>query len=278
MFFEDASTIIKLTDSEFNFIVQLVSQRYGIDLSQKRRLIEARLASELKAQGYTSYSQYINLLKNDPHSDKIDTFINKITTNYSYFFREMDHYDFLANTVVPALVATKKNSIKIWSAGCSTGEEPYNIAMALDSALGMNRGMWNISVTATDVSTRALTVAKAGIYPESELNSMPPAWKNNYMEKLPDGNFKVIDRIRKLVSFSKFNLMDPFPQKNFYDVIFCRNVMIYFKAKTTEALIQKFYQSNTEGGYLFIGHSESISRLDSEYTYIRPAIFRKIKK
>ncbi|MEG0777467.1 MAG: protein-glutamate O-methyltransferase CheR [Oscillospiraceae bacterium] len=278
MFFEDASTIIKLTDSEFNFIVQLVSQRYGIDLSQKRRLIEARLASELKAQGYTSYSQYINLLKNDPHSDKIDTFINKITTNYSYFFREMDHYDFLASTVVPALVATKKNSIKIWSAGCSTGEEPYNIAMALDSALGMNRGMWNISVTATDVSTRALTVAKAGIYPESELNSMPPAWKNNYMEKLPDGNFKVIDRIRKLVSFSKFNLMDPFPQKNFYDVIFCRNVMIYFKAKTTEALIQKFYQSNTEGGYLFIGHSESISRLDSEYTYIRPAIFRKIKK
>ncbi|MEG0035188.1 MAG: protein-glutamate O-methyltransferase CheR, partial [Oscillospiraceae bacterium] len=228
--------------------------------------------------GYTSYSQYINLLKNDPHSDKIDTFINKITTNYSYFFREMDHYDFLASTVVPALVATKKNSIKIWSAGCSTGEEPYNIAMALDSALGMNRGMWNISVTATDVSTRALTVAKAGIYPESELNSMPPAWKNNYMEKLPDGNFKVIDRIRKLVSFSKFNLMDPFPQKNFYDVIFCRNVMIYFKAKTTEALIQKFYQSNTEGGYLFIGHSESISRLDSEYTYIRPAIFRKIKK
>lgn len=278
MNYEEACSIVRLGDSEFEFIVQFVSQRYGIDLSQKRRLIEARLASELKAYGYTSYSQYINVLKKDPNSEKVDAFINKITTNYSYFSRETDHYDFLAKKVIPGLLQANKRGIKVWSAGCSTGEEPYNIAMAIDSALGTKRSLWNVSITATDVSTRALNIAKKGIYPESELNVMPEAWKKNYMMKQADGNYLVADSIRKNVSFSKFNLMDPFVQKNNFDVIFCRNVMIYFKPVTTQAIIKKFYQANAEGGYLFIGHSETISRLDTEYTYISPSIYRKIKK
>lgn len=278
MNFEDASSIIRLTDSEFQFFVEFASKQYGIDLSKKRRLIEARLAGELKTNGFTSYAQYISLLKKDPKSEKVDAFINKITTNYSYFSRETDHYDFLANTVIPALIAAKKTGIKIWSAGCSTGEEPYNIAMAVDSALGMKRSSWNVSITATDVSTRALNVAKNAVYPESELNVMPAAWKSNYMIKQPNGEYRVTDNIRSKVSFGEFNLMSPIFQKNVYDVIFCRNVMIYFKSDTTQQLVNKFYQATVDGGYLFIGHSETINRLDTNYTYISPSIYRKLKK
>lgn len=273
----DASPFVKLTDGEFDYFVSFVRERYGIDLSQKRRLIEARLAGELKTYGFTSYDQYINLLRANPSSDKIENFINKITTNYSYFNREMEHYDFLMKTVIPALTDAKKSSIRIWSAGCSTGEEPYNIAMAIDSALGIKRSMWNVSVYATDVSTRALAAAKKGEYPESELKDMPESWRNSYMTKLPNGNFQVKENIQKTVSFGQFNLMDPFPQKQ-YDVIFCRNVMIYFKQPTSQELIRKFFQSIAEGGYLFIGHSETISRLDNQFTYIRPSIYQKVKK
>ncbi|NLH01249.1 MAG: protein-glutamate O-methyltransferase CheR [Clostridiales bacterium] len=273
----DSSTFVRLTDSEFEYIVQFVSQRYGIDLSQKRRLIEARLAGELKTYGFTSYEQYIAMLKSNPASDKVDNFINKITTNYSYFNREMEHYDFLMNTIIPALSQAKKSTLKIWSAGCSTGEEPYNIAMAVDSALGFKRNLWNVSITATDVSTRALSVAKKGEYPEAELTGMPEAWKKNYMVKLPNGNYQVKDNIRNVVSFSKFNLMDPFPPK-IYDVIFCRNVMIYFKQPTSQAIVKKFYQCLAEGGYLLIGHSETLSRTDTQYKYIRPSIYQKVSK
>jgi len=277
MDFIDTSPFVRLTDSEFDYFVQFVRDRYGIDLSQKRRLIEARLAGELKLYGFTSYNQYIDLLKANPASDKVDSFINKITTNYSYFNREMEHYDFLMNTVIPALVQSQKSTLKVWSAGCSTGEEPYNIAMAIDSALGLKRNLWSVSVTATDVSTRALPAAKKGEYPESELKDMPEAWRKNYMTKLISGNYQVKDSIRKAVTFSQFNLMESFPPKS-YDVIFCRNVMIYFKQPTSQAVIKKFYQSTAEGGYLFIGHSETISRLDNQYTYIRPSIYQKVKK
>ena len=278
MNYEESSSFVRLTNSEFDFIVKFVSERYGIDLSQKRRLIEARLAGELKANGFSSYAQYIDLLKSNPASDKVDNFINKITTNYSYFNREMEHYDFLMNTIIPSLAQAKKSSIRIWSAGCSTGEEPYNIAMAIDSALGLKRNLWSVSINATDVSTRALTVAKKAEYPESELSGMPEAWRKNYMTKLPNGNYQVKDNIRNTVSFSKFNLMDPFPHR-LYDVIFCRNVMIYFKQHTSQAIVKKFYQSTAEGGYLLIGHSETISRTaDNQYKYIRPSIYQKVSK
>jgi len=275
---EDPCKIVQLGDAEFEYFVQFVSQHYGIDLSQKRRLIEARLANEIKSYGFTSYTQYINMLKADRTSKILDTFINKITTNYSYFSRETDHFDYLAKTVIPAIDQAKKRTIKIWSAGCSTGQEPYNIAMALDSALGLKRNLWTISITATDVSTEALATAMKGVYPESSLDVMPASWKANYMNKLPGGNFEVASNIRSMVSFSKFNLMDSFLRSNYYDVIFCRNVMIYFKPETTKQLVKKFYQASADGGYFFIGHSETINRFESEYTYLSPSIYRKQTK
>jgi len=275
---DDPCKIVHLDDAEFDYFVQFVRQHYGIDLSQKRRLIEARLANELKSCGITSYTQYINMLKADKTSKILDTFINKITTNYSYFSRETDHFDYLAKTIIPAMEQSKKRTLKIWSAGCSTGQEPYNIAMAIDSALGFKRNLWTISITATDVSTDALSTASKGVYSESSLDVMPASWKSNYMTKLPDGNFEVASSIRSMVSFSKFNLMDPFLRSNYYDVIFCRNVMIYFNPATTKQLVTKFYQATADGGYFFIGHSETINRFESDFTYLSPSIYRKQTK
>ena len=273
----EAYKIVKLSDSEFEYFTKLVSQNYGIDLSQKRHLIEARLASELKTYGLQSFSQYIDMLKADKTSRIIESVINKLSTNYSFFSRETDHFDYLAKTVLPEMEHSNKKTLKIWSAGCSTGQEPYNIAMAIDSALGFKKNLWSISITATDVSTDALAVASKAVYPESSLEVMPAAWKSNYMTKLPDGNFQVATNIRNMVSFKKFNLMDPFPYSNYYDVIFCRNVMIYFKPQTAQQIVKKFYQANTPGGYLFISHSETINRFDNDYTYLFPSIYRKQK-
>lgn len=275
---EAAYKIVKLADNEFDYFVKFVSQHYGIDLSQKRHLIEARLAGELKTYGLQSYGQYIEMLKADRSSKILDSVINKLTTNYSFFSRETDHFDYLAKTVIPEMDKLNKRSVKIWSAGCSTGQEPYNIAMAIDSALGFKRSLWNISITATDVSTEALATATKAVYPESSLDVMPKSWKSNYMTKLPDGNFQVASNIRNMVSFKKFNLMDPFPYSNYYDIIFCRNVMIYFKPQTTQQIVKKFFQSNTEGGYFFISHSETISRFENDYTYLFPSVYRKLKK
>lgn len=269
---------VKLSDSEFDYFVKIVGQNYGIDLSKKRHLIEARLAGELKARGFTSYGPYIDMLKADRTAKAFETVINKLTTNYSFFSRETDHFDYLANTVLPTLAQQGKRSLKIWSAGCSTGQEPYNIGMAISEALGTKRSLWSISITATDVSTDALNTAVAAVYPESALENMPAAWKTQYMTRLPDGNFQVAPNIKGMVSFKMFNLMDPFPYSNYFDVIFCRNVMIYFKPHTSQAIVKKFYQANTDGGYFFISHSETISRFDNEYSYLSPSIYRKLKK
>jgi len=275
MISEAAFKIVALSNDEFDYFVKYVSQHYGIDLSQKRHLIEARLAGELKAYGLSSYTQYIEMLKADTSSKIIESAINKLTTNYSFFSREMDHFDYLAKTIIPEFDKSGKRVIKIWSAGCSTGQEPYNIAMAINSSLGFKKSIWSVAITATDVSTNALSVAAKGIYPESALDVMPSLWKTNYMSKLPDGNFQVASAIRDMVSFKKFNLMDPFPYSNYFDIIFCRNVMIYFKPQTAQQIVKKFYQSNTNGGYFFISHSETITRFDNNYKYLFPSIYRK---
>lgn len=274
----DTFNIVKLNDGEFDFFVQYVSRHYGIDLSQKRHLIEARLAGELKAHGLQSFTQYIDMLRSDRTEKLIESAINKLSTNYSYFSRETDHFDYLADKVIPEMDRSGKRALRIWSAGCSTGQEPYNIAMAICGAVGFKRNLWSVSITATDVSTSALSIAAKGIYSESALDVMPASWRANYMSKLPDGNFQVASNIRNMVSFKRFNLMDPFPYNQYFDIIFCRNVMIYFKPQTTQQIVQKFYQANTEGGYFFISHSETINRFNTDYTYLYPSIYRRLKK
>ena len=267
---------MQLSDSDFHRMVRFMQDNYGINLKQKRLLINSRLSASLQAQGYTSFKEFVDDLLNKKDKEQIEFVLNKLTTNYTYFMREKDHYDFFMKVILPDI--TKRNEHKkvlsIWSAGCSTGEEPYNISMCLKEYFGTKAAAWDTRVLATDISQRALVEARD---PSYELPAdIPPEWRRKYFIRRQDGSglYTVTPEIRKNVIFRTFNLMDPIRFKLKFDVIFCRNVMIYFDQPTKDALIQRFYDASNPGGYLLIGHSENISK-DSPYRILRPATFQK---
>ena len=177
--------------------------------------------------------------------------------------------------LIPYFLKTRKNNeFRIWSAGCSSGQEAYNIAMVLDQYFGARKGNWDTTILATDISMKVLTKAQKGIYTEQELSGLPPAWRTKYLVPRADGTFQICDKIRREVVFRPGNLMEPFHFKRPFDLIFCRNVMIYFDGPTKDSIINKFYNATSEGGFLFIGHSESIGN-NSRYQYVKPAIYQR---
>ena len=276
---QKSNSLIHMTDQEFEQIVSFVYQKFGIDLHKKRHLLEGRLSYTLKLKGMTSFSEYIKLILREDAEEERQVFLNKITTNHSYFARENEHFDFLREEALPQLTATRNHDLRIWSAGCSAGQEAYNTAMVIDQYFGSQKGKWDTTILATDISSKVLTQAKQGIYPAEHLQNLPAAWKNQYFNKLSDGSYQVVEKIRKEVVYRMFNLMDEFEYKKPFDIIFCRNVMIYFDAETTRRLIEKFYQATADGGYLFIGHSESLAKgSPTSYTYLKPSIYQKLPK
>lgn len=272
------SSIIPITDAEFARLSGFVYQKYGIDLSRKRHLIEGRLARELHSHHMDNFNQYMDALMADKTGEAVHQFLNKITTNHSFFGRENEHFQFLLQTALPYLEARRKSDLRIWSAGCSAGQEAYNIAMTMDQYFGARKGAWDTTILATDISTQVLEKARQGIYAGDNLAGLPETWRSRYFRALADGNYQVVEKIRKEVVFRIFNLMETFSYKKPFDIIFCRNVMIYFDAPTTNKLIEKFYEATAEGGYLFIGHSESINREQTQYTYIEPAVYQKLSQ
>ena len=275
---ELSGNAVLLTEQEFKELSVFVYDQYGIDLSRKKQLIEGRLSNTLKARGLSSFSQYMKLLRSDKSGTELTNFLNKITTNYSYFARENDHFEFLAQVVLPYMEKNRGRikDLRIWSAGCSSGQEPYNLAMAIDQYFGPRKAGWDTTILATDISANMLTKAQQGLYPAKDLENLPLRWKQLYFEKVDKEQFRVCEKIRKEVVFRPFNLMDQFVYKKPFDIIFCRNVMIYFDQPTTNRLVQKFYQATAEGGYLFIGHSESINKQASGYQCLAPSIYQKV--
>ena len=270
------SDMIRMNDQEFHTLTDYIKHNYGIDLTKKRVLIESRMAQELRRRGFTSFRQYMDVLFQDKTGQESITLLNKLTTNLSYFMRENDHFQFLAKQVLPYLERTRKDQVlRIWSAGCSSGQEAYNIAMVIDEYFGPRKELWDTRILATDLSMNVLAKAKQGIYTADEMKDLPSRWKSKYTVPLKDGRFQICDKIRREVIFRPGNLMEPFHYKKPFDLIFCRNVMIYFDAATKAALVQKFYDWTAPGGYLFIGHSESISGTGTKYTYIQPAIYQR---
>jgi chemotaxis protein methyltransferase CheR len=270
--------LVHLTDEEFATLTRFVYDKYGIDLHRKRLLIEGRLAYELRVHNVHTFSEYMNLLFADQSGEELHRFLNRITTNHSFFGRENAHFEFLARTALPYLEPRRKGDLRIWSAGCSAGQEAYNIAMTMDQYFGARKSQWDTTILATDISTKVLDQARHGIYSAENIAGLPAAWRELYFHALADGNYQVVEKIRREVVFKIFNLMDTFVYRKPFDIIFCRNVMIYFDAETTAALIDKFYEATAEGGYLFIGHSESINRERTQYTYIQPAVYQKLTK
>lgn len=272
--------MLKLTEQEFQSLSKFVHQRYGIDLSKKRVLIEGRMSNMLADHGFTTFQQYMDMLFADKSGNEMTKMLNKLTTNYTYFKRENDHFEFLVQRVLPMMEQTHASTrvLRIWSAGCSSGQEPYTMAMYLHDYFGNRKQQWDTSLLATDISERVLEKARAGIYTLEEIKDVPQEWLHKYFVDLHDGRYQVCDMIRKDVIFRTLNLMEPFHFKKQFDLIFCRNVMIYFDAPTKETLVQKYYDWTAEGGFLFIGHSEALNRNATRYHYVQPAIYQKRSK
>lgn len=267
--------MVKINDQEFQYLVGYLKENFGINLTQKRVLLDGRMGSYLAQQGYRSYSDYIKVLQADKTGKELQNLLNRVTTNHTYFMREPEHFDFFGKVVLPYLERTvKSRDLRIWCAASSSGEEPYTLAMILHDYFAHKVPVWDKILLATDISQKVLDMAKQGIYPQEAIENIPPEWKRKYFRKLPDNKVQVVDTIRSQVVYRIFNLMEPIRYKKPYHVIFCRNVMIYFDAPTKAAVVERLYDAMAPGGYLFIGHTESIAR-PTRFNYIMPSVYQK---
>ncbi len=279
---EKSTAAMQITDQEFNLLRKLVYDNFGINLTeQKRSLVVGRLHQLLRSHGFGTFKEYYDFLIRDKSHANLTELINRISTNYSFFYREKAHFDFFTKTALPEvtnrLQRQNSNDIRIWTAGCSTGEEPYMLAMLMLNHFGFDYSRWNAGILATDISDRALTAAKQAVYPADRVKGVPPMLLNKYFEKRPAGEVAVKEQIKNEVTFRRLNLMNPqFPFKKPFHMIFCRNVMIYFDKETRDNLVSKFHAMTEPGGYLFIGHSETLGRDQGFYRYIMPATYQRI--
>lgn len=275
--YRGGEVMIEISDKEFIKLAGYIKTNFGIHLSdEKRTLVMGRLWNVLNSLNMENFSDYLNYIATDQSGEAARTFINQMTTNHTYFMRESDHFDLFRAKVLPEQVPKiKDRDLRVWSAGCSTGEEAYTLAILINEFFGNARLGWDTKLLATDISEKVLVEAKKGIYSREEVALLPERWKHNYFHPHGMNQYEVKPKIKNEVVFRRFNLMDPFPFKKKFHVIFCRNVMIYFDASTRMQLIHKFYDSLVPGGYLFIGHSETIQRDHTKFKYVMPAVYRK---
>ncbi|MFQ6758751.1 MAG: protein-glutamate O-methyltransferase CheR [Deltaproteobacteria bacterium] len=271
----------QLNDGLFQKFSDLVYEKTGIFLKpEKKELLNARLGKRLRATGITSFKQYYEYVINDRSGDELVHLIDNVSTNFTSFFRENSHFEILSSTVLPAFVKEgrgKSKEILLWSSASSSGEEPYTMAMVVEDFVSRHPGM-RYRIMATDISTRVLAQAKRGVYADERVTKVPTPFLKKYFQKgvgNSDGYVKVKDELRRMVHFDRFNLMGDFPWRAAIDVIFCRNVMIYFNRETQQELVSKFHEALTPGGYLFIGHSESISGLKHNFTQVDATAYMK---
>ena len=265
------------TDAHFDLVRKLVGKYAGISLNDtKRQLVCGRLARRMRAMNLSGFDAYCDLIR-DEGSAEIENFINAITTNLTSFFREHHHFECLAQQVVPILLKTNAASrrIRIWSAGCSTGEEPYSIAMTMLDALGNNAG-WDVKVLATDIDSNVVSTAAAGIYPAHRQQGLGEARLKRWFTTAGGGagNLRVKDEVRSLIRFAPLNLMGQWPFKGPFDVIFCRNVLIYFDQETQGRLFGRYAEVLARHGYLFIGHSETLFGTCTRFDLIGRTTYR----
>jgi chemotaxis protein methyltransferase CheR len=266
-----------LSDDEFIKLSDFTRLKFGIDLSQKRAMVESRLQNYLIGRGYKSFPHYFQCLDNDKTGIEATALADRLSTNYTFFMREVNHFNYFRDTILPDLVSTvKSKDLRIWSAGCSSGEEAYTLAMILSDYLGKAGFNWDKKILATDISSPVLETALQATYSEERIKDLPGIWKMNYFESDANGGKRLVKSIRDGVIFRRFNLMEThFPFKQKFHVIFCRNVMIYFNNEVKRQLVNRLYDCTAAGGYLIIGHSESLNRKETHYQYVMPAVYRK---
>ncbi len=269
----------EFSDSDFNYFRKIADRLTGIHLADnKKELVYGRVTRRLRALRLQSFSDYIALLESGDASE-LEQFTNMITTNLTSFFREMHHFDFLTQDVIPTLMKNKPRGsrIRIWSAGCSTGEEPYSIAMALRESIPGLAG-WDVKILATDLDSEVLAHGAAGVYADDRVNGIPSIYLEKYFEKGrgPNaGKVRVKEEVRNMITFRRLNLMENWPMKGPMDVIFCRNVVIYFDKPTQTRLFAKFFNILADDGRLFVGHSEALYKVTDKFELLGKTVYKK---
>ena len=263
-----------LSSADFEKFRRLAYDTFGLDLREgKEQLVSARLMKLMTRLDIRSYKDYYNYVTSDPSGQALTEMVDVLTTNHTSFLRESSHFDFLVEQALSEW--SRRSRIRIWCAASSTGEEPYSIAFSLLDKVSRSQ---TIEILATDISNRVLETARRGIYPNSRLESLPTDWTRKYLlrgQNQSEGLFRVKPEVRSLIRFERLNLIEPFPKLEPFPVIFCRNVMIYFDRPTQERVVKQLASCLEPGGYLFIGHAESLSGIDAQLRYVKPAIYRK---
>ena len=268
-----------LRDKDFRKIVELVMNTAGIVLSEKKRpFIQGRLGRRLRALGMRDFRQYCNLLETPDGDEERANLINAITTNHTSFFREPHHFTYLTRTILPRIVQDAKDQrrLRIWSAGCSTGEEPYTIAMTLRDVPALQNG-WDVKILATDLDTNVVAHAAAGVYDAERLEAVPSSQRKRFVTELSDGRAQMNDELCSLITFAPLNLLQKWPMKGPFDIIFCRNVVIYFDKPTQRKLFDRYAELLKPNGHLFIGHSESLLGVTDRFDLVGRTIYRRVK-
>lgn len=273
-----------LSDSEFSFICQFVYQTTGIVLNEsKREMVYRRFTRIVRERKLASFSKYCQLLESNPEQEK-DYFINAITTNLTSFFREQHHFDYLTQTELPNLLQTKKRQgngkkrLRIWSSASSTGEEPYSIAITLHSIFKNELAEWDAKILATDIDSNVLNKGKNGIYDQKRVEDIPQHFLEEYFYQGKAHNIhnvKVNNNLQRLITFKQLNLLNEWPMNGPFDIIFCRNVIIYFDKLTQQDLFARYYDLLAPGGLFILGHSENLGEFQKYFEHAGRTMFRK---
>ncbi|NOX52551.1 MAG: protein-glutamate O-methyltransferase CheR [Gammaproteobacteria bacterium] len=277
-------SVPQLTDNEFDAACVVIRDFTGISLGHtKHELVHRRLSGRLKALQIESFSEYLNYLKQGDEVE-LEAFCNAVTTNLTSFFRERHHFEFLGQTILPNIISNQSiqnRRVRIWSAGCSTGEEPYCIAMTLKQEHQLTP-QWDTKVLSTDLDTQVLATCRAGLYPENRVEKIPPQllrrWFRTCTQQDGPPCYQVHPQLQQLITFKQLNLMEEWPMKGPFDVIFCRNVIIYFDKPTQRTLIERYANILAEDGYLILGHSENLLDVSDRFSLIGKTIYQKISQ
>lgn len=266
----------ELRQGEFEKISRLAYEHFGVDLRVgKQALIEARIGKKLRELGLSSFQQYFDYVTADTTGKALTAMVDVLTTNHTSFFREPRHFDFMVKTILPDVL--QKPEIHIWSAACSSGEEPYSIAMTLLEAARAET-LAKIRIRASDISTRVLEKAVRAVYPNERCASIRSEFQQRYMLRGQNScanSLRFKPEVRNLMTFMNLNLMHPLPSDYMCSMLFCRNIMIYFDRPTQQSLVRRLTDCLEPGGYLFIGHSESLNSISHTLEYVAPATYRK---
>jgi chemotaxis protein methyltransferase CheR len=267
----------ELTPRQFAAICHLLYSTCGIKLTAgKEGLVKARLMKRLRQLSLPDFEAYLDYVRKDTSTRELTTMVDALTTNKTSFFRENEHFRFVQERLIPDFRRTQR-SVRIWSAGCSTGEEPYSMAMLL-------RQEWpevlrcDVRILATDISNRVLAKAQEGVYSDEGVAGLDRALLSRYFDPVKEASgtqYKIHNELKSMIRFARLNLMEPWPMRGPFDFIFCRNVMIYFDKETQKKLVRRYWEYLVPNGFLFVGHSESLTTCSTGYKYVQPALYQK---